>query len=453
MKHLKIAIMALLLIASFSNASAQDKENPWMLTFGTNAIDISTASDANSGYFGSYDFNGNNVNAIPWVSRLAVGRYIGKGFGLEIAGALNKVDKPWGGSDVTFFGLDLNVKYDLNNAFGQTGWFDPFVYAGLGENWVGSENGLGLNLGAGFNAWISDNVGINFTSGYKKVNTPVDFKMFQHSIGVVWKLGNKDRDGDGVENKEDKCPDVAGLAELNGCPDTDIDKDGVMDCCDKCPEVAGLAEFHGCPDTDGDGTPDSKDKCPTVAGPKSLHGCPDRDGDGTADKDDACPDVFGPKTNAGCPFKDTDQDGVIDLIDRCIDVAGPASNDGCPVDPSSEVMAELNRYGKTILFDTAKATFKGEALNTLETMVSILVRYPETNFVVEGHTDSVGTDRSNQLLSERRASAVRDHLVSKGINPDRLTYVGYGESKPIDSNDTASGRANNRRTEVNIAIK
>ncbi|SNR51347.1 Thrombospondin type 3 repeat-containing protein [Lutibacter flavus] len=444
--------MALLLIASFSNASAQDKENPWMLTFGTNAIDISTASDATSGYFGSYKFDGNDVNVIPWLSRVSVGRYIGKGFGLELAGAMNKVDRPWGaGSDVTFFGLDLNVKYDLNNAFGQTGWFDPFVYAGLGENWVGSQNGLGLNLGAGFNAWISDNVGINFTSGYKKVNTPVDFKMFQHSIGLTWKLGNKDRDGDGVENKEDKCPDVTGLAELNGCPDTDIDKDGVMDCCDKCPEVPGLAEFGGCPDTDGDGTPDAKDKCPEVAGPKLLHGCPDKDGDGTADKDDACPDVFGPKTNAGCPFKDTDSDGVIDLIDKCVEVPGPASNDGCPVDPTNEVMDELNRYGKTILFDTAKATFKGEAINTLDTMVSILLRYPETNFVVEGHTDNVGTDRSNQLLSERRASAVRDHLVSKGVNPDRLKYVGYGESRPIDSNDTVSGRANNRRTEVNIS--
>ncbi|GGK38030.1 MULTISPECIES: OmpA family protein [Flavobacteriaceae] len=451
MKHLKIAILALLVITSFSNANAQDKENPWMLNFGTNAIDISTNSDATSGYFGSYKFDGNDVNVIPWLSRVSLTRYIGKGFGLELAGAMNKVDRPWGtGSDVTFFGLDLNVKYDLNNAFGQTGWFDPFLYTGIGENWVGSENGLGLNLGAGFNAWISDNVGINFTSGYKKVNTPVDFKMFQHSVGLTWKFGNKDRDGDGVNNKEDKCPDEAGLAEFGGCLDTDADKDGVTDCCDKCPEVPGLAEFDGCPDTDGDGVQDSKDKCPTVAGLKALHGCPDQDGDGVADGDDACIDVPGPKGNSGCPYKDTDQDGVIDIIDRCVETPGPASNEGCPVDPSSDVMAELNRYGKTILFDTAKATFKGEAINTLETMVTILKKYPDTDFVVEGHTDNVGTERSNQLLSERRASAVRDHLVSKGINPDRLSYEGFGESRPIDSNDTASGRANNRRTEVNI---
>ena len=451
MKHLKIAILALLMIASFSNSNAQDKENPWMLTFGTNSIDISTNSDAKSGYFGSYDYDGNNLNIIPWLSKISASRYLDKGFSLELAGSYNKVDRPWGaGADVTFAAVDLNVKYDLNNLFGQTGWFDPFLYAGVGENWVGSKDGISVNVGAGFNAWVSDHVGINFTSGYKKVNTPVDFEMFQHSIGLTWKFGNSDTDADGIRDRDDDCPGVFGLAEFNGCPDTDADNDGVTDCCDKCPDVAGLKEFDGCPDTDADGIPDMKDKCPEVAGLKELHGCPDADGDGVTDKDDACPNVPGPKTNAGCPFKDTDEDGVIDLIDRCVEIPGPASNDGCPVDPSSEVMDELNRYGRTILFDTGKATFKSEAISTLESMVTILKDYPETNFVVAGHTDSVGTDRSNQLLSERRASAVRDYLVSKGINPLRLTYVGYGESRPVDSNDTVSGRANNRRTEVNI---
>ncbi len=445
--------MALLLIASFSNASAQDKENPWMLTFGTNAIDISTASDATSGYFGSYKFDGNDVNVIPWLSRVSVGRYIGKGFGLELAGAMNKVDRPWGaGSDVTFFGLDLNVKYDLNNAFGQTGWFDPFVYAGLGENWVGSQNGLGLNLGAGFNAWISDNVGINFTSGYKKVNTPVDFKMFQHSIGLTWKLGNKDRDGDGVENKEDKCPDVTGLAELNGCPDTDIDKDGVMDCCDKCPEVPGLAEFGGCPDTDGDGTPDAKDKCPEVAGPKLLHGCPDKDGDGTADKDDACPDVFGPKTNAGCPFKDTDSDGVIDLIDKCVEVPGPAKNDGCP-----EVFADqlsLDQALRGVYFDTSRSNIRPDAAAILDQVATILSQDQnlQFKFSIDGHTDNTGNAARNMSLSTARANSVRDYLIGKGIAANRLRAQGFGQNSPIDTNATSEGRQNNRRVEI-IEVK
>ena len=440
MKHLKIAILALLLIASYSNASAQDKENPWMLTFGTNAIDISTPSDGTSGYFGSYDSKGNDVNMIPWLSRISLGRYIGKGFSLELAGAANKVDRPWGaGTDVTFFGLDLNVKYDLNNIVGQTGWFDPFIYVGGGENWVGSKNGLGLNYGAGFNAWISDNVGINFTSGYKDVRTPVDFQMYQHSLGLTWKIGNKDRDGDGVNNKEDKCPDVAGLAELNGCPDTDSDKDGVMDCCDKCPDVAGLAAFAGCPDTDGDGIEDSKDKCPEVAGSKLTHGCPDKDKDGTADKDDACPDVFGPKTNAGCPFKDTDEDGVIDLIDRCVEVPGPAKNEGCP-----EVFADqlsLDAAIRGVNFDTAKWNIRPDAAAILDKVAAILSQNQnlQFRFSVDGHTDNTGNADSNMTLSNNRANAVKDYLVGKGISANRLRAQGYGETAPIDS----------RRVEIN----
>lgn len=238
----------------------------------------------------------------------------------------------------------------------------------------------------------------------------------------------------------------------NNAQDTqDSDNDGVRDWRDECPNVAGLAEFYGCPDTDGDGVQDSKDRCPEVAGSKLLQGCPDRDGDGTADIDDGCPDVPGPRTNAGCPFKDSDGDGVIDLIDRCVFVKGPALNYGCPVIPGQEVMDELNEYGRTILFDTAKWSFKQESYSTLEPMTKILKEYPDADFVIEGHTDSVGTDKSNQLLSERRAGAVRDYFVANGINADRLTTKAFGESMPVDTNDTSAVRANNRRTEVKLA--
>ncbi|MDO9275339.1 MAG: OmpA family protein, partial [Lutibacter sp.] len=135
----------------------------------------------------------------------------------------------------------------------------------------------------------------------------------------------------------------------------------------------------------------------------------------------------------------------------CPTVAGPASNNGCPVKPTVEVMATLNTYARTILFDTNKATFKKESIDILKSMTAIFKEYPQADFVIAGHTDSVGTDNSNQLLSERRATAVRDYLISNGINPDRFKTVGYGESKPVDTNKTAAGRHNNRRTEVTLA--
>ena len=449
MKHLKIALLALLVVATLNNANAQDKENPWMLTFGTNAIDISTPTDAKSGYFGSFDYDGNNLHILPFLSRVAATRYLDKGFSLELAGSYNRVDRPWGsGSETSHAAVDLNVKYDLNNAFGETGWFDPFVYLGVGENWIGAKDGVGLNVGAGFNAWFNKSLGLNFTSGYKKVNTPVDFKMFQHSVGLTWRFGKNDSDGDGVRNKEDKCPDLAGTAELNGCPDMDKDKDGVMDCCDKCPDVAGVAALGGCPDADGDGITDADDECPTVAGPKKLNGCPDRDGDHVADKNDGCPDVPGPTTNAGCPFKDTDGDGVIDLIDNCVTVPGPAKNHGCP--ETFKDASSIDIAAKGINFDTGKSNIRTDIAVILDQVAEVLNQNQnlQFKFAVNGHTDNTGSAAKNLELSRARAASVKDYLVAKGVSANRLSTEGFGQNQPIDTNNTAAGRLNNRRVEI-----
>ncbi|MFZ9160751.1 MAG: thrombospondin type 3 repeat-containing protein, partial [Aquirufa sp.] len=126
--------------------------------------------------------------------------------------------------------------------------------------------------------------------------------------GLVYEWGNKpkpapapakvaepvsiDTDGDGIVDKEDKCPMVKGVRSNNGCP-LDTDHDGIIDAEDKCPTVAGVKENQGCPaDTDGDGIIDTEDRCPTVAGVKANQGCPaDTDGDGVIDSEDACPPV------------------------------------------------------------------------------------------------------------------------------------------------------------------
>jgi len=431
MKHLKIAIMAVLLIVSYSNVSAQDENNPWMTTFGANYIDI---TDGDSG------------TILPYVS---VGRYLGSGLSLELSGAMNEVGRPWGtGADATFFGLDLNVKYDLNNAFGDTKWFDPFLFTGVGQNALGAENGLGFNIGAGFNAWFTDKVGISLKSGYKKVNTPVDFEMMQHSVGLVWRFGKSDTDGDGVRDRDDNCPQVAGLAEFNGCPDTDADDDGVEDCCDECPEIAGLPEFKGCPDTDGDGVRDIEDDCPKVAGLKELNGCPDKDGDGVTDSLDECPEVAGPEANSGCPYIDNDGDGVIDILDKCITVPGPASNEGCPEVFMAKETIDLAAKG--INFDTGKSVIKPNVVAILDKVATILNQNEnlQFNFAINGYTDNVGSTNRNLVLSQDRANAVKKYLIGKGVDATRLTATGYGETSFIDSNATRAGRFNNRRVEI-----
>ena len=330
---------------------------------------------------------------------------------------------------------------------GETAWFDPYAAVGGGYTWL-DDNGTGtFNGGLGANIWITDNLGVNVESKYKHTFESNIIQHFQHSAGIVFKFGGTDTDGDGIFDKDDACPEVFGLAAFNGCPDSD--NDGIVDASDACPTVAGLAAFNGCPDTDGDGIADKDDACPTEKGTKANNGCPDTDGDGVVDGKDKCPTEAGPAANDGCPYADTDGDGVLDKDDKCVNEAGPASNNGCPKISETEV-AQLGDLFKTVYFDSGKDTFKAETYSKLDEAAAIIVKYSTAKFAISGHTDSVGSDSLNQTLSEKRANAVRNYLISKGISASNLTAAGYGETMPIASNNTSSGRALNRRVEIKL---
>ena len=247
----------------------------------------------------------------------------------------------------------------------------------------------------------------------------------------------------------------------------DRDNDGVIDKLDACPKVAGPVENDGCPweDKDGDSILDKDDKCPDVAGPEKNNGCPweDKDNDSVLDNVDACVNIAGPVANNGCPWPDTDKDGVLDKDDKCVDVVGTVANNGCPevkaVVPtptikapqvSIEVQKSLNNYAKTILFNTGKSSIKNESTQVLNDIVNILKEYPAARFYVEGHTDRIGSSVSNQRLSNSRAQAVKSFLVGHGIDTSRLQAIGYGEERPIATNATANGRSQNRRVEINL---
>jgi len=264
-------------------------------------------------------------------------------------------------------------------------------------------------------------------------------------IGLNFNLGGKDTDGDGVKDKDDLCPEVAGWEQFNGCPDTD--NDGIQDSEDKCPNEAGLAKFNGCPDSDGDGFIDSEDMCPDVAGLEQFNGCPDTDGDGVMDSKDSCPNEAGPIENRGCPVVDTDGDGVADADDKCPNVAGSAENFGCPV-VTAEVQKEITDLARAIYFKTGSDSFTDETQIRLEGVDKILTEFTASNFVVEGHTDSTGSDAINKKLSQKRADAVMNYLVENGFPAENIKAVGYGSSKPIGDNKTSKGRQANRRVEI-----
>lgn len=268
--------------------------------------------------------------------------------------------------------------------------------------------------------------------------------------GVALFKGCPDSDSDGVADKNDDCPDVAGRKTLNGCPDSD--NDGIADKDDDCPEKAGVASNKGCPavvakvvDTDNDGVIDEKDECPNTAG--TLLGCPDKDRDGIADKSDACPNNAGLSVHGGCP--DTDGDGIIDSKDRCPNTAGVGTVSGCP-EIKTEERAVLTSAMRSIRFESGNNILKSESYNVLTQIVGLMNKYPQYSLRIKGHTDSQGSSSTNQALSEKRARACYDFLVSKGISPSRMNHSGYGETQPIASNQTSAGRLENRRVEFEL---
>ena len=246
----------------------------------------------------------------------------------------------------------------------------------------------------------------------------------------------------------DKCPTVAGSPTANGCPDKDLDS--VADASDRCPDQAGPVKLGGCPDRDGDGIADIDDLCPDQPGTAIFKGCPDTDADGIPDNIDKCPTKAGVAVFEGCP--DTDGDGIPDNKDRCPLKAGSAANHGCP-EISVQVKKRLAFAATAIEFETNKAIIKPRSYPLLDEIVAILAEYKDYYMTIEGHTDDVGTDAKNLVLSKDRAGSVKAYFVSKGVAADRLDTDGFGESRPAASNKTAAGRAKNRRVEMDLKLR
>ncbi|MFO7601523.1 MAG: OmpA family protein [Candidatus Desulfacyla sp.] len=194
----------------------------------------------------------------------------------------------------------------------------------------------------------------------------------------------------------------------------DSDCDGVSDEVDQCPGTPlGVAvDARGCPlDSDGDGVPDYLDKCPGT--PPGVE-----------------------VDSRGCPL-DSDGDGVPDYRDKC-----PGTPKGARVDTEGCWVID------EAFFDFDKRDVKPRFYPIFDEVVAILNNNPSLRIVIEGHTDNVGTEAYNRKLSEERAKAVQGYLVKKGIQRDRLSTAEYGCSMPKASNETAEGRALNRRVKL-----
>ena len=235
--------------------------------------------------------------------------------------------------------------------------------------------------------------------------------------------------------------DMDGFQDEDGCPDPDNDADGVLDVADRCPMAAedldGVADDDGCAeeDADQDGIADAADQCAMEA----------EDKDGFQDED-------------GCPELDNDGDKIADADDQCPnepeDMDGFKDYDGCPEAEKPRVVITGRKVEllDRVFFKTASAELDlGRSQGILDEAADVLVHNDWILAIeIQGHTDSRGKKRYNMRLSQRRAESVVAYLVSKGVDPSRLTAKGYGPTKPIASNRNAQGRSKNRRVEFSI---
>ena len=341
----------------------------------------------------------------------------------------------------TFYSDKILIETDASvnlKMFSDDYWVQPYLIAGVGASVYGGKYFAAfIPTGVGLKVNLFDEAQLFTNAQYRiPVTTETSSYHFQYQFGIAGRIGKL------------KEPELKPLPEPPPPPPVDTDKDGIVDSEDKCPTTPGLAKYNGCPipDTDKDGINDEEDKCPQVAGLARYAGCPipDTDKDGVNDEEDGCITEAGPASNNGCPFVDTDGDGIADKEDWCPNEKGLKENNGCPK------LEEYNFNAQSIQFATGSTKLLAASTKELDKLVVIMAEHPGFKVSIEGHTDNTGKAASNQTLSERRAAAVRDYLVKKGVSADRLVAAGFGQDRPVGDNSTPAGRTANRRVDFNL---
>jgi outer membrane protein OmpA-like peptidoglycan-associated protein len=329
----------------------------------------------------------------------------------------------------------------------------------------------GLKLFVERNSYLMIGGGTRYTDGFEAAN-------YRGFIGFIFEPSIGDRDGDGIKDDLDKCPDQPedydGFQDEDGCPDPDNDNDGILDKDDRCPNEPedrdGDQDEDGCPesndgDRDGDGIMDSRDKCPDDPedrdGFQDEDGCPDPDNDkdGIPDKKDMCPndpeDKDGFEDEDGCPDPDNDKDGILDVNDKCPNEPetfnGFEDEDGCP-DKGNVLVQDGNIVIlKKIKFKVDSAEILPESNSILDEIAGTIKLHPEFLLIeIAGHADERAPDDYNLRLTQARVNSVNVALVSRGIDKSRVRSKGYGEFCPEDPAHNEEAWEKNRRVEFKI---
>lgn len=336
---------------------------------------------------------------------LAVGREVGGHGAVELGLASHRLNYA-GNAKSTLKAVTVNGLWIFSRGNG----FAPYALLGVGaqrnQASTGKTNGGMAQAGLGLMVDAADNVSLRAEVLRRHQTSTPKFDDNVFNLGVQFAFGGdapppakRDSDGDGVSDPMDECP--------------------------RTPK-GHRVDARGC----------------TVVEPQRKS---DHDGDGVADAADACPNtVANARVDArGCELDD-DGDGVVNSADAC-----PGTPPGTRVDyQGCKLKQTITLEG--VQFETNSSQLRSSSKQVLADTASTLKQNPDVEVEIAGYTDDRGDAKYNQWLSQRRAEAVRKYLVAEGVNGTRLTAKGYGEADPVANNDTAAGRASNRRVELHI---
>jgi OOP family OmpA-OmpF porin len=404
-----VVVMLAVILFSISEGQADVKEKAFSVT----------------PFVGVFTFEGDqNLDTKP-VYGIRAGYELTKHWALE--GVFDYLrTEPIGGSDSVYvYNYRAEALYNFEQR--EKGYPTFFLAVGVGGQTIadapaGIDSGSDAvaDYGAGFKYFLTENLALRGDIRHIVVFNSEVQNNLECVVGLTYYWGGEKAKATPEPVRVEAAPVVV----------LDADKDGVVDDEDKCPDTPeGVkVDREGCPlDTDADGVADYEDKCPDT--PKGVK----------VDKE-------------GCPL-DTDADGVADYEDKCPDTPKGVKVDreGCPVkvDVGKE-MVEKGRVTLDIKFDFNKAVVKPECLDQINKIAEVMKQYPAINVVIEGHTDSLGSEKANIQLSSKRADAVKAKLVEMGVDSARIRTIGYGFSKPVATNATAAGRKLNRRVEAAV---
>ncbi|NGP75636.1 OmpA family protein [Balneolaceae bacterium YR4-1] len=437
LKWLRIIILACLFaLNGVWQAEAQSRNRPTWITFSV----------------GHQEYNGDFGNEIlafevgyDWTLGLELDQYLGNLFDFELSMDYAELDYT-----NAFSTTIINANIMLNvKPMGSKYHIKPYLGTGFGispffNNGASAENGVTLHLPAqvGFDYQLNDNMAVGLKARYNRslsddldgIGEALDMDGINHDDFIVYSVGFKisinktrDKDGDGISDKNDLCPDTYGTS------------------------------FWGCPDSDSDGIPDNEDACPNNPGRSVLGGCPDSDGDGIVNSRDKCPETAGVFENEGCPRAlDEDNDGITDAEDDCPQQAGTAANNGCPQKEEKQLtenMKEnLQKLGSLLQFEDNSSVVDSTAYDALKQLADYMQSDSDLRLIIRGHTNTSRSAAQNLELSVDRANAVKDYLIEQGIQANRIAAFGYGDTRPEISNDSQDGREQVKNSRIELHL-